>query len=571
MDSLRRKLIWLVTSRAAIIAVIFGITILMGRESPLVVPVTILLLIVSLLSLIYAVALKAHLSPTFIFPLQLANDTLLVTWLVYSTGDVESPFKVLYLIIIFSGSLLPSRRGVPALLLGSIALFATITGLVLTGQIDRATGYPSYGPEDLSQLQYNFAVSVLGMIAVALFSSSLVDRLLKTDLELAQAARRLADLRAFNERIIESMRTGLISADLDGRIVTYNRAAEEIMGNPAADVVGRSISDFFGDIASIGLNFQDEERPVRIMRSDSVYLRPDGAEVHLGFNVAPLKAESGETKGVVLIFQDLTEVFKLEQEVRRQEKLAAIGAMAAGLAHEIRNPLASIRGSIQVLVGELDLDEDQHRLMQIMLRESERLNRIVADFLSFARPSPLNAHEFDLRRMLSDAVLLLRNSPEVKPTQEIVEAYADEPAMFVSDANRIRQVFWNLARNALKAMPDGGKLTVRLESGQKGSFYLSIEDDGVGIDADQMNKLFVPFSSSSPSGTGLGMAIVYQIVTEHGGQIEVNSAPGKGTIVRIWLPPLSRKVDPLQVDAMNRSANARDVGEPVDARPRRIV
>jgi two-component system sensor histidine kinase PilS (NtrC family) len=537
MESLKRKLVWLVASRAAILGVLFVITVLLGRGSLYVWPVSLLALLVCALSFIYAIALRANLPATTLIPLQLGNDVLLVTWLIYRTGDVESPFTALYLVIVFAASLLSSRRGILAITLLSIALPSLLCGLILTGVIPRAVGFSPYALEAVPSVQYHFALTIVAMLAVSILSTSLSDRQRKSDLDLAAATRRLADLRAFNERIIESMRSGLVTVDLDRRIATFNRAAEEITGYSAAEAVGKSFDEVFKDVAAaVGPSAPRGETPHTATRSEATLRRRDGRVVHLGFSTAPLTAEDGAVRGLVLIFQDVSEIFELEQEIRRQEKLAALGAMAAGLAHEIRNPLASMRGSIQVLESVLPLGDDDRRLMEIILRESDRLNRTVTDFLSYARHAPFDPTEFDLKRWIADAVALLRNSPELRPGHEVVEIYPEGELRVVADANKIRQVFWNLARNGLQAMPNGGRLTVRLRPAAHNGVMLTVEDEGVGMTQEQIDKLFEPFAASSSGGTGLGMAIAYRLVADHGGRIAASSEPDAGTRIQVWIP-----------------------------------
>jgi two-component system, NtrC family, sensor histidine kinase PilS len=538
MDPLKRKLVWLVVSRAAILGGIFVITILLGRGSSFVWPVSLLFLIVSALSLIYAIALRLGMSSAILIPLQLGNDVLLVTWLVYRTGDLQSPFNALYLVVIFAASLLSSRTGIFGITFLSITLSSLLCGAILADVLPRSDGAPHYASAAIPQLQFNFALTIVAILLVSILSTVLSDRQRKSDLDLATATRHLADLRALNQRIIESMRSGLATADLTGTITSFNRAAEEITGHTAAEAIGRPLAEIFPDIESRRASEEIAigHRAQPSSRSDAILKRPDDKVVHLGFSVTPLTAENGEVRGLVLIFQDVTEIFELEQEVRRQEKLAALGTMAAGLAHEIRNPLASMRGSIQVLAGEMELDDDQDRLMEIVLRESDRLNRTVTEFLSYARQSPPNYVEFDLKQSLADGVVLLRNSPEVRADHEIVEGYPEGAVRIVGDPNHFRQIFWNLARNGLQAMPEGGRLTVRLEKPSPDTVVLVVEDNGVGITMDQRATLFEPFSASSSGGVGLGMAIVYRLVTEHGGRIEVASESGAGTSIQVLLP-----------------------------------
>jgi len=536
LDELRRKrLNRLVFLRAALVGALVVLTLLLGRASPYIWPVSVLAIIVSGLSIIYAIALRTSIPARVLVPIQIGNDVLLVTWLVYRTGDIESPFSALYLIVVFASSLLSTRIGIVAITTMSVVLASAIGGAVLSGLLPRADG-TLYADEAIPDLQLSFAYTLVATIAVAALSSHLAARQRQSESQLAATARSLAALRAFNERVIESMRSGLITAGLDGKIASTNRAAEEITGRSKNALIGSNLSELFGPEPMTVLDDADGERKDSVLRSQVAFVRPDQAVVHVGYNVTPLTLEDGVIHGVVLIFQDLTEVFELEQEVRRSEKLAALGTMAAGLAHEIRNPLASMRGSVQVLASEVDLDDSQARLMNIIQRESDRLNRTVTDFLSYARPAPFSPSAFDLRQSLVEAVTLLRNSPEVGEKHRIVEFYPEGGAPFVGDANQIRQIFWNLSRNGLKAMPDGGALTVRLEEVSPSGYRLTIQDEGVGIEPEHLARLFEPFSSTARGGTGLGMAIVYQLVKDHGGRIAVDSRVGHGTSVVVSLP-----------------------------------
>lgn len=533
METLQRNLLSLVISRAGILLVVAFLTLLLGRGSQYVWPVTVLTAIVLPLTVIYAVAHRVGVPGTIMVPIQFANDILLVNWLVYRTGDVESPFNALYLIVVFAAGLLPTRRAI-AIVTVTLASAVTLGVLTVSGAVPRSDG-TTYAPGFLPDLQLNLSYTIVAILCVSVLSTFLAERQRRSDTELAATARSLADLRAFNERIIESMRSGLLTAGLDGRVTTCNRAALDILNLSDEEILGRPLTDLFGDVAGAHFRTGDPATGTTIVRSDVSFERPGGTVAHLGFNVAPLLSERNEISGAVLIFQDLTEVFELEQEVRRREKLAALGTMAAGLAHEIRNPLASLRGSIQVLASDLAPDDDNRRLTDIILRESERLNRTVSDFLTYARPAPHTPTEFDLRRPVSEAVTLLRNSPEVGPAHSIDESYPEQPCPFRGDQNQIRQIFWNLARNGLQAMADGGELKVRIESAGQG-YRLAVADEGIGMPREQIDRLFEPFSSRKQGGVGLGMAIVYSFVREHGGRVSVESEVGVGTQIVVDLP-----------------------------------
>jgi two-component system sensor histidine kinase PilS (NtrC family) len=502
-------------------------------------------LAVAVLSAIYMALLETSVPVSVQTFGHLSVDMVLVTWLVHRTGDVESPFPALYLVIIFAASALFSRRLVFILASFGGFLYATNSVLKMSGLVSRADGWPAYEAGKTDSSEFMFALNLVAIFAVSVLSSHLAERVRKSEDQLAIATRDLADYRVFNDRIIESMRSGLVTTDLRGNIVTFNRAAEEITGHRVQDIRGKSIFSIFGDIEKqIEVGLESIRTRTRLPRFDIGCRTADGREIHLGFSVAPLVDESlhlngSTTRGYVLTFQDLTEVMELEREVRRQERLAALGKMAAGLAHEIRNPLASMRGSVQVLAGELDLSTDQSQLMEIVLRESDRLNRIVSDFLIYARPPKIERTVVDLAGILSETLALLRHSPELSADHEVVEAQRSGPLPYRADPNQMRQVFWNLARNAIQAMPLGGELSVSMDAGSGDEVTITFSDTGHGMSREQKERMFEPFNSSS-GGTGLGMAIVYQLVRDHNGKILVESETGKGTRVSIRLPAAGR-------------------------------
>ena len=536
---MRRKLQLLSISRLAIAAVLLAIVALGTRDRTprsIIPMLEALAFVIIVLSALYFAALRTRIAHKTQGYIQFALDVCLVTWLVYRTGDVESPFLALYLVIIFTACALLGRTGVS--LLGALAgvMYVAVSILAMSRILPRAAGWSAYEGSQLSWTQFMFSLNLIAIIAVALLSSQLAARIRRSETQLANATKDLADYRLFNDRIIESMRSGLVTTDLRGHIITFNRAAEEITGYRATDVRGNNVFAIFGDIEKqIEAGLESIRTRTRLPRFDIGCRTADEREIHLGFSVAPLVDEAENSRGYVLTFQDLTEVMELEREVRRQERLAALGKMAAGLAHEIRNPLASMRGSVQVLASELSFSQDQSQLMQIVLRESDRLNRIVSDFLTYARPPKIERTVIELAGLLSETISLLRNSPELRPDHLIAEEYPDEPVQYQGDPNQMRQIFWNLARNAIQAMPDGGELRVRLEARPNRDVTIAFRDSGLGMSREQKERLFEPFNSSS-GGTGLGMAIIYQLVRDHNGNVIVESAPGRGTRIAIKLP-----------------------------------
>lgn len=536
---MRRKLQWLLISRLAIAGALLAIVGLTERDqSPRsFVPVLASVAVATaILSGFYFAALHSRVAHRAQAYIQFSFDVCMVTWLVYRTGDVESPFLALYLVIIFAACALLGRTGVSLVGASAGALYVGVGVLTMSRILPRAVGWAAYELGQLSWTEFMFSLNLIAIFAVAILSSHLAGRIRRSETQLASATKDLADYRLFNDRIIESMRSGLVTTDLLGHITTFNRAAEEITGYRASDVRGKNVFSIFGDIEKqIEAGLESIRTRTRLPRFDIGCSTADGHEIHLGFSVAPLVDEAENSRGYVLTFQDLTEVMELEREVRRQERLAALGKMAAGLAHEIRNPLASMRGSVQVLASELSFSQDQSQLMQIVLRESDRLNRIVSDFLTYARPPKIERSVIELSSLLSETISLLRNSPELLPDHLIKEEYPGEPVYYQGDPNQIRQIFWNLSRNAIQAMPRGGELRVALDARPKRDVTIAFSDTGEGMSREQRDRLFEPFNSSS-GGTGLGMAIVYQLVRDHNGKINVDSETGKGTRIAIRLP-----------------------------------
>jgi two-component system sensor histidine kinase PilS (NtrC family) len=466
---------------------------------------------------------------------QFAIDTLLVTWLVWVTGNLYSPYTALYIVIISAASIFIGARGTLLVAVGCAACY-TATTLVL------ATGWFGGQGRELTTVPLAKVAEVLGMndvafLVVGLLAARLAERQTRSEVQMREATRSLASLRALHERIVESIRSGVITTDLERRIYTMNRSAEEMTGYDAAALRGQGVSILFGDIGGrIEESLRDAAEGHASPRYESECLTPEGFLVKLGYNISPLSSESGQTTGLVITFQDLTDIRSMEETSRRQERLSAVGRVAAGIAHEIRNPLAAMRGSIQVLRSELNADPSQAELMDIVLSESDRLNRIITDFLTYARPRKFLLTETDLREPLRETFALLRHSPEVSDGHTLAEDLPAEPLLALADAEGIRQVFWNLSRNALKAMPEGGTLRAEMRSAAGHNVRITFADTGRGMSPAQVERLFEPFSSSTTGGTGLGLSIVYQIIRDHGGTINVRSREGHGTTITIELP-----------------------------------
>ncbi|MBL8148628.1 MAG: PAS domain S-box protein [Blastocatellia bacterium] len=531
---MRNKLIWLIASRLTVILILLGTATIINILSPVTSLVSVFIgatLFTGLLSIIYGFVIKLSTRYSLQAYIQLAFDILLVSWIVYRTSTTEKSFAALYLVVVLAASTVLTRAGVLSIALFCVLSYTLIIGMLYYGIPNTTTTY--INPEQSAPLY------ILAMLVIGILGGQISERLRSSHVELAIATQHIANLQAFNERIIESIHSGLVTTDIDGKILSFNRAAEELTQYKSSQVVNKVFPEIFGDVSQYlkfgQEEFRDETRISRPTRFTIICNSALGKQMHLGMTASPLSSETGEIRGLVFSFQDLTEIIKLEQEIRKRDRLAAMGKMAAGIAHEIRNPLAAMRGSIQVLQSELELTEDQLYLMKIVLRESDRLDKIVSDFLAYARPSPAKLVEFDLVKLVKEAADLIKYSAEKKETHELEVISPTPPLLFRADPNQITQVIWNLSRNALQAMRDGGKLTITLKQ-TKDEVEFIFSDTGVGMSSAEMERMFEPFNSSRQGGTGLGLAIVYQIISDHNGKIEVESTPNVGTHIKIFFP-----------------------------------
>ena len=538
--ALGRRLWWLILSRlaAAVLLMFLGAAWAWGTSVPAVykslrgtLP---FVLVVIVLDAIYS--LTRYFSRHFLAQarFQFFVDVLLVTWLVWTTGDVHSPDTALYIVVIAAASFFLGPRDVMITSVGCAVAFtastlAALNGLGVIGTRDLTQG-------SIAQAAQGIGVFDISFLVVGLLAARLAQRQSRSDVQLLAATQSLATLRALHERIVESIRSGVITTDLLGRIFTFNAAAEEITGYKAVDVYGQEASIFFGDMSQqVSESMQATSEGTASPRFESDCLTSDGLRLRLGFSISPLFAESGETSGLVITFQDMTAVRALEETSRRQDRLAAVGRVAASIAHEIRNPLAAMRGSIQMLRSEVADDSAQADLMEIILRESDRLNRIITDYLAYARPRAASLSTVDVRALLDETFSLLRNSAEIGDNHVLQQDLPTSEVIVKGDSEQLRQVSWNLSRNALQAMPGGGTLHVSLWRAGTGRVHLTFTDTGRGMTPDQVEHLFEPFSSTT-GGTGLGLSIVYQIIRDHGGTINVRSREGQGTTITVELP-----------------------------------
>ncbi len=480
----------------------------------------------------HGVALRLLGSRTALAYAQVVGDLVMITALVYFTSGIRSGFLLLYPMAVLAATLLVPRRG--ALWLAALAT-ALYAGLMLAVRSDLLS-HP--GLADVRQGPAGavvYPVFVLGVACatVALLGSYLSESLRHAGRQLMEATEEVADLRELNQLIVDSIQSGLITTDNEGRVLHANAFGQRMLGRSAAALRGTALRDLLGSPLLAPAELQARARDRTLSRLEAAYVHPDGRRLDLGVSVTLLAGQA--RAGCLVVFQDLTDIRRLEDEVRTKEKLAAVGEMAAQLAHEIRNPLGSIRGSAQVLMGEPALGDEQGRLLEIISRESKRLSDTLNRFLFQAR-TPARRHEaVDLRPVIESAVTLLRNASELSP-EHLVEFECDEgPHVCLADPDQIAQVFWNLSRNALEAMPAGGRLEVALRR-RGGDVVLTVRDQGRGLGRDEQRRIFEPFQGVRGGQGGLGLAIVFRIVREHGGDISVRSAPEAGTEIDVRLP-----------------------------------
>lgn len=488
--------------------------------------------ITAVLSVIYLAAVRF--APRILdqIRIQFLVDLSLITWLVWQTGDIISPYVTLYIVVIAVAGFFFGKAETLYFAIACALAFGTLSGL--TGQNIVESGSGDQPPSRILQI---VGVNVVAILLVGLLAARLSERRRLSE-DLKHAEEMFANLNLLHERIVESIGTGLITTDLVGRIYAFNRSAAEITGIRPPAVIGKNIFDIFGsDIRNrVGhLLDPDNRREFDAVHFEWEFPRDNGAgNVAVLCSIVPLIGRAGHTSGLIMTFQDVTKMRVLEETVRRSDRLAAVGRMAAGLAHEIRNPLGSMSSALQFLQERAGAQPDDSKLMDVVLRESERMNTIITNFLAYARPSSngsgTHRDEVDVSTALADCLALIKHSPEATPSHEFDLELPDRPARTLADETQLKQVFWNLARNSIQAMPDGGRLNIRLTHAPGNRILIEFSDTGIGMSEEMLDRVFEPFTSGS-GGTGLGLSIVYKIVSDHGGTIDVQSTPGEGTTI----------------------------------------
>ena len=544
----RNWLVWLVRVRIFILTLLLAIELAVAHFTPTPLPTR---LFISTMLFWYSLSLF-HVLLLSVWPehrlqalLQVVSDLFVVSLVVHETGGWDSSLNFLYPLVIIVASVL-----LPRIWAQLVAAFAFILyGTVL--ELNYYEIIPSYCTTHpgLKALQAIIFVNLFAFLAVAYLAGLLTSKLRQVGVQLKDTSGALQDLQALHENIIHCMSNGLITTGLDGRITLMNVSAQKLLDRGPAELLGTPVSQLFLDPLP-SVEPQSAHAEVRVEA-------PKNFRKTLRVRVAALTVPDREKLGYVYVFDDLTEIRRLEREIRMQDRLAAVGRLAAAIAHEIRNPLTSIAGSVSMLSGLPEMNDDHRRLLDIVTRESQRLNGIITDFLAYSRTKQYHFGKVDLIQLVEDTLTLMDHRMTAEKTGITIERrFAAQPALAIADGDKLKQVFWNLCENAVRAMKNGGTLTAAVES-LGDDWQISFSDTGSGMTPQQIEKIFEPFQSNFEGGTGLGLAIVYQIVQAHEGKVWARSKPGKGTTLVLRL----RRLD-AETSAANR---------PTVERPRAIA
>ena len=542
----RTWLAWLVKVRILILTVLLGLELVLAQFTPIAFPFG---LFVNAMVLAYTISVF-HLLLLRLWGetraqgiLQVATDLLTVSLFVYITGGVDSSLNFLYPLVIVVATILFSRRGAYVTAGLAFILYAAVVELCFFQII------PSYSltHPGVRTLQGIILVNLCGYGAIAYLAGVLAAKLRQVDSRLKFTRGALESLQALHENIIQSSSNGLITTGLDGRIALVNPSAEKLLERPEYELVGQRVSDLFQDTLP-----QPESG---VVHGEVRFVAPNEYRKTFRVIASELTVPDRGIVGYVYTLDDLTQVRRLEREVRVQDRLAAVGRLSAAIAHEVRNPLTSIAGCASLLAEMPDLNEEHRRLLQIVTRESERLNGIITDFLAYSRAKKYAFDNVDLIPLLEDTLTLLEHRLEAQNLAiRVQRQYSVDKAFAQADGDRMKQVFWNFCENALRAMGKSGSLTVGIE--QVGpDWEFTFADTGPGMSPQMIEKIFEPFQSHFEGGTGLGLAIVYQIVQAHEGKVFARSKQGQGCTFVLRLKRAAAKVAPPE-KAMAASASS---------------
>ena len=478
--------------------------------------------------------------------LQLLADSLFITAIIYSTGGINSIFSFLYILTIINASLILYRKGGMIIASSCSILYGLLLDLHFYNVIQPlGTNWEFSFEYRASNIFYIIVVNIAAFYIVAFLSSLPSEQARKSREELKEKEDDISKLEALNKWIISSITSGLIAVDEQKKIILFNPAAEKIFGLAAVNVAGKRIPDILPSIDGY-IPDQPGDGMIITAKSNSIrdieYRNKNSDSLSLRFSMSPLIIPDIDKKGNILLFQDITEMKEIEREMKKVEGLALVGELAAGIAHEIRNPMASISGSIQMLRESMDTDDVSSRLMDIILRETDRLNSLINDFLKYARPKPFEIRQFNLNQLITESLDLLKNSSIWNKNIEL-KIDLDSMDSIESDPEQIRQVIWNILINAAEAMPEGGALHIATRSvaisdsmkKKSDMVEITVRDSGKGFTEKALDQMFSPFFTTKEEGSGLGLAIVKQIIEGLKGNINGRNHPDGGAEISVLL------------------------------------
>jgi two-component system sensor histidine kinase PilS (NtrC family) len=511
---LHRKLVWLNVFRLATVTVLLGGTAVMSwqlrrqhGDVGVLAPLYLVVIGTYALTIAFALALRRRVAMGLVAYGQIAVDVAIAAVVGSMTGGADSVFLFMFSLAVVNGAILLYRRG---------ALIACL--LAIAGYLAMVQGADAPAPRALTIFVHCTAFVLTGVLA-----SYLAEQLRTT-------GERLEAITGLHESIVQSMTSGLATLDPAGRVTFLNPTGEAMAGLTLAEIRGRPAATVFPAFrAATG-------------RGEVEHVNGAGPRMLRGYSSVPLAGPRGAPLGTAIIFQDLTRLRAMEEAVARSERLADLGMVAAGLAHELRNPLAAISGSVELLRAQAAPDGEDHRLMDIVLKEAARLDRLVTEFLHFARPPPVVREPVDLAALLAETLDVFAHDPSAAG---IAVARDLRAAAVSADPAQLRQVAWNLLLNAAQALRErgeGGHIRVTSRTLSDDSAAFAVEDDGPGIPPADLERIFLPFHTSKARGSGLGLANVHRVVDAHGGRITVESTPGSGARFTVWLPAAAEQV-----------------------------
>jgi two-component system, NtrC family, sensor histidine kinase PilS len=540
----RRRLAWFILLRVVVVSVFLVSAIILHAKEPgslgeealsglsRLIIATYLFLAISLAALRHAGKFQHLLTYA-----QIIWDLILITFLILLTGGINSPYSFLYILAIINASVLLARKEA----IYTASLCAILYGAILDFQFYGKLGF--FGLNQLPVQQYGAKyvfytvfVNILAYYLTAFLTGYLAERARRSEHALLEKEIDYEELERLNSSIVSNLDSGLVTLNIEGKIRVFNRYATELTGTTQEDAYDRLLKEV---IPAFSANSRSESF---IRRGEVEYQDPLGSAMILGFKTTPLFDKEGNRAGIIVALQDITKLKSMEAELKKSDRLAAIGELSARIAHEIRNPLASISGSVQLIAQGDRVDVNDKKLLEIVLRETDRLNELIRDFLAYARPTPPLKMPILLKQFLSDLAALLCTDPRFSQVT-VVNDYRDDITIEV-DRDQFQQVFWNLLVNAAEAMPSGGEIRVAAEhlSGEDAGMQpgdvmkIAVADTGKGMAKEEIRRVFEPFFTTKPAGSGLGLATVYRIVESHAGIIRVDSTIGSGTTFTIYLP-----------------------------------